>query len=95
MSKLSGHSLRAGFITSAADNRATRIMEVSRHRDSRSVETYVRRADRYNRPRWGRVFANKMNFNDKLSRSKTSSIWPGLVVHVVFNGLWLVTYAAA
>jgi integrase len=47
---LSGHSLRAGFITSAADNRASisRIMEVSRHRDPRSVETYVRRADRYN-----------------------------------------------
>ena len=50
VSKLSGHSLRAGFITSAADNRASisRIMEVSRHRDPRSVETYVRRADRYN-----------------------------------------------
>lgn len=49
VSKLSGHSLRAGFITSAADNRASisRIMEVSRHRDPRSVETYVRRADRY------------------------------------------------
>lgn len=47
--KLSGHSLRAGFITSAAENRASisRIMEVSRHRDPRSVETYVRRADRY------------------------------------------------
>lgn len=26
---------------------------------------------------------------------KTSSIWPGLVVHVVFNGLWLITYAVA
>lgn len=50
VSNLSGHSLRAGFITSAADNRASisRIMEVSRHRDPRSVETYVRRADRYN-----------------------------------------------
>lgn len=49
VSKLSGHSLRAGFITSAADNRASisRIMEVSRHRDPRSVETYVRRADRF------------------------------------------------
>lgn len=50
VANLSGHSLRAGFITSAADNRASisRIMEVSRHRDPRSVETYVRRADRYN-----------------------------------------------
>ena len=46
---LSGHSLRAGFITSAAENRASisRIMEVSRHRDPRTVETYVRRADRF------------------------------------------------
>lgn len=26
---------------------------------------------------------------------KTASIWPGLLVHVVFNGLWLVTYALA
>lgn len=49
-SKLSGHSLRAGFVTSAAENRASisRIMEVTRHRDPRTVETYVRRADRYN-----------------------------------------------
>ena len=45
----SGHSLRAGFITSAAENRASvsRIMGVSRHRDPRSVETYVRRANRF------------------------------------------------
>lgn len=47
--KLSGHSLRAGFVTSAAENRASisRIMEVTRHRDPRTVETYVRRADRF------------------------------------------------
>jgi integrase len=32
--KLSGHSLRSGFVTSAAENRASisRIMEVTRHR---------------------------------------------------------------
>lgn len=24
---------------------------------------------------------------------KTNSIWPGFVVHMVFNGLWLITYA--
>ncbi|RWC00703.1 MAG: DNA recombinase [Mesorhizobium sp.] len=50
VSKLSGYSLRAGFITSAVVNRASisLIMEVSRHRDPRSVETYVQRADRYN-----------------------------------------------
>lgn len=49
ISKLSGHSLRAGFVTSAAENRASisRIMEVTRHRDPRTVETYVRRADRF------------------------------------------------
>lgn len=47
--KLSGHSLRAGFVTSAAESRASisRIMEVTRHRDPRTVETYVRRADRF------------------------------------------------
>lgn len=34
----------------ATDNCASisRIMEVSRHRDSRSLKTYVRGADRYN-----------------------------------------------
>jgi integrase len=47
--RLSDHSLRAGFVTSAAENRASisRIMEVTRHRDPRTVETYVRRADRF------------------------------------------------
>lgn len=49
VASLSGHSLRAGFVTSAAENRASisRIMEVTRHRDPRTVETYVRRADRF------------------------------------------------
>lgn len=49
VANLSGHSLRAGFVTSAAENRASisRIMEVTRHRDPRTVETYVRRADRF------------------------------------------------
>jgi hypothetical protein len=47
--KPSGHSLHAGFVTSAAENRASisRIMQVTPHRDQRTVETYVRRADRY------------------------------------------------
>lgn len=37
----------AGLVTSAAENRASisRIMEVIRHRDPRTVETDVRRAD--------------------------------------------------
>ncbi|MEO9298990.1 site-specific integrase [Devosia alba] len=45
----SGHSLRAGFVTSAADRGAdlNRIMDVSRHVDPRTVRTYIRRADRY------------------------------------------------
>lgn len=49
VASLSGHSLRAGFVTSAAENRASIswIMEVTRHRDPRTVETYVRRADRF------------------------------------------------
>ncbi len=43
----SGHSLRAGFVTSAAerDVELTRIMEVTRHRDVRTVTGYVRRAN--------------------------------------------------
>lgn len=45
----SAHSLRAGFVTSAADRGAdlNRIMDVSRHVDPRTVRTYIRRADRY------------------------------------------------
>ena len=45
----SGHSLRAGFVTSAADRGAdiNRIMDVSRHVDPRTVRAYIRRADRY------------------------------------------------
>lgn len=47
--EFSGHSLRAGFVTSAADRGAdlNRIMDVSRHVDPRTVRTYIRRADRY------------------------------------------------
>jgi site-specific recombinase XerD len=43
----SGHSLRAGFVTTAADYDVseTRIMEVTRHKDSRTVRTYIRRAN--------------------------------------------------
>lgn len=42
-----GHSLRAGFITSAADAGAelSRIMEVSRHVEPRTVQGYIRRAN--------------------------------------------------
>ena len=49
VSSFSGHSLRAGFVTSAADRGAdlNRIMDVSRHVDPRTVRTYIRRADRY------------------------------------------------
>lgn len=49
VASLFGHSLRAGFVTSAVKNRASisRLMEVARYRDPRTVETYVRRADRF------------------------------------------------
>ncbi|MCC0808706.1 tyrosine-type recombinase/integrase [Methylobacterium sp. W2] len=44
-----GHSLRAGFITTAADRGAdmTRIMDVSGHRDPRTVVGYIRRANAF------------------------------------------------
>lgn len=45
----SGHSLRAGFVTTAAerDVSETRIMDVSRHRDTRTVRGYIRRANAF------------------------------------------------
>lgn len=45
----SGHSLRAGFVTTAAerDVNESRIMDVTRHRDSRTVRGYVRRASMF------------------------------------------------
>lgn len=44
-----GHSLRAGFVTTAAERGAdlARIMEVSGHRDPRTVLGYVRRANAF------------------------------------------------
>ena len=43
----SGHSLRAGFVTSAAVHRASldKIMDVTRHRSADMVLRYIRRAD--------------------------------------------------
>ena len=45
----SGHSLRAGFVTSAAANRARldKIMEVTRHTSPRMVLRYIRQADAF------------------------------------------------
>src|SRR5690606_26556954 len=45
----SGHSLRSGFVTSAADRGAdiNRIMDQTRHTDPRTVRAYIRRAERY------------------------------------------------
>lgn len=42
-----GHSLRAGFLTSAADSGASlfKMMEVSRHKSVETVRGYVRRAE--------------------------------------------------
>ena len=44
-----GHSLRAGFITTAAERGAdmARIMDVSGHRDPRTVVGYIRRANAF------------------------------------------------
>ena len=46
---VSGHSLRAGFVTSAAAHHARldKIMEVTRHRNASSVMKYVRDADAF------------------------------------------------
>jgi site-specific recombinase XerD len=42
-----GHSLRAGFLTSAAENGASlfKMMEVSRHKSVDTLKGYIRRAD--------------------------------------------------
>ncbi|WP_442582522.1 tyrosine-type recombinase/integrase [Mesorhizobium sp. ASY16-5R] len=47
--EFSGHSLRAGFVTSAAERGAdlNRIMDQTRHVDPRTVRKYIRRAERY------------------------------------------------
>jgi integrase len=47
VAQFSGDSLRAGFVTTAAerDVALTRIMDVTRHRDVRTVTGYVRRAN--------------------------------------------------
>ena len=46
---VSGHSLRAGFMTSAAAHRARldKIMEITRHRNPATVMTYIRDADAF------------------------------------------------
>jgi hypothetical protein len=45
--EFSGHSLRAGFVTSAAETGASilKIQEVSRHKSVDVLSSYVRRAD--------------------------------------------------
>jgi site-specific recombinase XerD len=48
-SEFSGHSLRAGFCTSAAEHGASlfKIMDVSRHKSVDTLRGYVRRADSF------------------------------------------------
>jgi len=48
-SEFAGHSLRSGFLTSAAENGASlfRMMDVSRHKSVDSVRGYVRRAEEF------------------------------------------------
>ena len=45
----SGHSLRAGFCTSAAEHGANlfKLMDVTRHRSVDTLRGYVRRADSF------------------------------------------------
>jgi len=47
--EFAGHSLRSGFLTSAAENGASlfRMMDVSRHKSVESVRGYVRRAEEF------------------------------------------------
>jgi len=47
--EFSGHSLRAGFITSAAESGASifKIAEVSRHKSTDVLSGYVRRVDQF------------------------------------------------
>ena len=46
---IAGHSLRAGFVTSAAvhDARLDKIMAVTRHRNPSAVMGYIRDADAF------------------------------------------------
>jgi integrase len=57
--RYSGHSLRAGFVTSAAavDVPALRIADHSRHRSLEMVQRYVRFAERYSKSALKGVFA--------------------------------------
>lgn len=49
-SEIAGHSLRAGFVTSAAVHgaRIDKIMEITRHRNPATVMRYIRDADSFN-----------------------------------------------
>ncbi len=49
VSDFAGHSLRAGFLTSAAENGASifAMMDVSRHKSVETVRGYVRRAEEF------------------------------------------------
>jgi hypothetical protein len=46
----SGHSLRAGFVTSGAETGAIKIAEVSRHKSTNVLSGYVRRVDLFKDP---------------------------------------------
>ncbi len=56
-STFGAHSLRAGYITTAAERGAdlARIMDQSGHRDPRTVVGYIRRANAF-KGHWGRGF---------------------------------------
>ena len=45
--EFAGHSLRSGFLTSAAMNRASlfKMMEVSHHKDPKTVMQYIKKSE--------------------------------------------------
>ena len=47
--EFAGHSLRSGFVTSAAENGANlfKIMDVSRHKSVQTIREYVRHAEAF------------------------------------------------
>jgi integrase len=57
----SHHSLRTGFITSALENNAlpSKIMEQSRHKSLKSLQPYIKHADRYKQHAGKHFFLSK------------------------------------
>lgn len=80
--EFSGHSLRAGFVTSAAETGATifKIAEVSRHKSTDVLSGYVRRVDMFKRSRGGGV---------PVIRSKKTAAYVAGLAHTGEYAVWL------